>query len=104
MNFDPSIREMTNVAFVAGEVTLFRAVVARAFRDALNRRAVNNQVADKEVREARILREEARTWLLSDSMDFQRICLWALLESEAVRDSAQRAIEACDAGDGRAAA
>ncbi len=103
MNFDPSIREMTNVAFVAGEVTLFRAVVARAVRDALNRRAVNNQVADKEAREARILREEARTWLLSDSMDFQRICQLALLEPEAVRDSAQRAIEACDAGDGAAA-
>ncbi len=104
MNFDPSIREMTNIAFAAGEVTLFRAVVTRAFRDALNRFAVDNQVADKEAREARILREEARTWLLSDSIDFQRVCQWALLEPEAVRDSAQRAIEACDAGDGRAAA
>lgn len=104
MNFDPSIREMTNVVFVASEVTLFRAVVARAFRDALNRRAVDNQVADSEAREAYKLREEARTWLLSDSIDFQRVCQWALLEPEAVRDSAQRAIEACDAGDGRAAA
>ena len=53
MNFDPSVREMTNVAAVAGEVTLFRAVIARAFHDALNRRAVDNQVADSEAREAR---------------------------------------------------
>ncbi len=104
MNFDPSIREMTNVAAVAGEVTLFRAVIARAFHDAMNRRAVDNRVADSEAREARMLREEARTWLMSDSIDFRRVCQWALLEPEAVRDSAQRAIDSCDAGDGRAAA
>lgn len=87
---------MTNLAAVAGEVTLFRAVIARAFHDALNRRAVDAQVADSEAREARMLREEARTWLLSDSIDFRRVCQWALLEPEAVRDSARRAIEACD--------
>ena len=97
MNFDPSIREMTNVAAVAGEVTLFRAVIARAFHDALNRRAVDSTVADSEAREARMLREEARTWLLSDSIDFRRVCQWALLEPEAVRDSAQRAVDKSDA-------
>lgn len=104
MNFDPSVREMTNVAAVAGEVTLFRAVIARAFHDALNRRAVDNRVADSEAREARMLREEARTWLLTDSIDFRRVCQWALLEPEAVRDSAVRAIDNCDSQDGRAAA
>jgi hypothetical protein len=30
MNLDPNNREMTNIATVAGEVTLFRAVIARA--------------------------------------------------------------------------
>ena len=55
MHFDPSIREMTNVAAVAGEVTLFRAVIARAFHDALNRRAVDSRIADSEAREARML-------------------------------------------------
>lgn len=103
MHFDPSIREMTNVAAVAGEVTLFRAVIARAFHDALNRRGVDGQIADSEAREARILREEARAWLLSDSIDFRRVCNWALLEPEAVRDSARRAIESCDAGSPRVA-
>jgi hypothetical protein len=89
---------MTNVAAVAGEVTLFRAVIARAFHDALNRRGIDGRVADSEAREARVLREEARMWLLSDSIDFRRVCQWALLEPEAVRDSARRAIESCDAG------
>ena len=44
-----------------------------------------------------MLREEARTWLLSDSIDFRRVCQWALLEPEAVRDSAWRAVDKCDA-------
>ena len=63
--------------------------------DELNRRAVDSKVADSEAREARMLREEARTWLLSDSIDFRRVCQWALLEPEAVRDSARRAVEKC---------
>ena len=104
MSFDPSNREMTNISTVAGEVTLFRAVIARAFHDALNRRGINCDTADVEAREARVLREEAREWLLDDSIDFRRICQWALLEPEAVRDSAVRAIESCDAGTTRFAA
>ena len=104
MSFDPSSREMTNISAVAGEVTLFRAVIARAFHDPLNRRGINNDSVDVEAREARVLREEAREWLLTDSLDFRRICQWALLEPEAVRDSAVRAIEACDAGTTRVAA
>jgi len=101
MNFDPSVREMTNVAAVAGEVTLFRAVIARAFHDALNYRGLTGDAANSEAREARILREEARDWLLADNVDFRRVCQWALLEPEAVRDSAKRAVNNCDAGDGR---
>ncbi len=89
MQFDPSVREMTNMAAIAGEVTLFRAVIARAFHDALNRRGEDSKAADSEAREARLLREEAREWLLSDSVDFRRVCQWALLEPEAVRDSAR---------------
>ena len=58
---------------------------------------VDNKVADSEAREARMLREEARTWLLSDSIDFRRVCQWALLEPEAVRDSARSAVDKCDA-------
>ena len=106
MQFDPSVREMTNMAAIAGEVTLFRAVIARAFHDALNRRGVDGKAADSEAREARMLREEAREWLLSDSVDFRRVCNWALLEPEAVRDSARRALSAFDedGGDGRVAA
>ena len=104
MNFDPSNREMTNISAVAGEVTLFRAVIARAFHDALNRRGINGDNGDSEAREARVLREEAREWLLTDGVDFRRICQWALLEPEAVRDSAVRAIDSCDAGAGRVAA
>ena len=104
MSFDPSNREMTNISTVAGEVTLFRAVIALAFHDALNRRGINGDTAAVEAREARVLREEAREWLLDDSIDFRRICQWALLEPEAVRDSAVRAIESCDAGTTRFAA
>ena len=96
MSFDPVNREMTNFATVAGEVTLFRAVIARAFHDALNRRGINGEAGDSEAREARVLREEAREWLLTDGLDFRRICQWALLEPEAVRDSAVRAIDSCD--------
>jgi hypothetical protein len=88
---------MTNLAAVAGEVTLFRAVIARAFHDALNRRGLSGETGDSEAREARMLREEARDWLLADSVDFRRICLWALLDAEAVSDSARRAVENCDA-------
>jgi hypothetical protein len=104
MNLDPNNREMTNIATVAGEVTLFRAVIARAFHDALNRRGINGETGDSEAREARVLREEAREWLLTNSVDFRRICQWGLLEPEAVRDSAVRAIESCDAGASRVAA
>lgn len=100
MSFDPRFREMTNVAAVAGEVTLFRAVIARAFHDALNRRGINPEKGDTDAREARMHREEAREWLLSDSPDFRRVCQWALLEPEAVRDSARRAIDAVDREDG----
>ena len=110
MQFNPSVREMTNMAAIAGEVTLFRAVIARAFHDALNRRGEDGKAADSEAREARMLREEAREWLLSDSVDFRRVCQWALLEPEAVRDSARRSLNAFEVGgnvggnDGRAAA
>ncbi len=106
MQFDPSVREMTNMAAIAGEVTLFRAVIARAFHDALNRRGEDGRAADSEAREARLLREEAREWLLSDSVDFRRVCQWALLEPEAVRDSARRSLNVFDdgAGAGRNAA
>ena len=104
MNFDPSVREMTNLSAIAGEVTLFRAVIARAFHDALNRRAMDGKAEDSDAREARMLREEAREWLLTDSADFRRVCQWALLEPEAVRDSAERAITNCDAGAGQVAA
>lgn len=90
---------MTNVAAVAGEVTLFRAVIARAFHDALNRRGANAEKGDTDAREARMYREEARDWLLTDSPDFRRVCQWALLEPEAVRDSARRAIGALDEED-----
>jgi len=38
---------------------------------------------------------------LSDNVDFRRVCQWALLEPEAVRDSARRAVNNCDASDGR---
>ena len=100
MSFDPRFREMTNVAAVAGEVTLFRAVIARAFHDALNRRGTNAAKGDTDAREARMHREEARDWLLTDSPDFRRICQWALLEPEAVRDSARRAIGSIDQEDG----
>jgi hypothetical protein len=104
MNFDPSVREMSNLSGIAGEVTLFRAVIARAFHDALNRRAIDGKAVDSDAREARMLREEARDWLLTDSPDFRRVCEWALLEPEAVRDSAERAIANCDADVGQAAA
>lgn len=96
MTFDPIVGETTSIAAVAGEVTLFRAVIARAFRDALNRSAVGGQVADSEARKAGRLREEARAWLLFDSDDFTRVCQLALLEPEAVRDSARRALVSCD--------
>ena len=104
MNFDPSVREMSNLSGIAGEGTLFRAVIARAFHDALNRRAIDGKAVDSDAREARMLREEARDWLLADSPDFRRVCEWALLEPEAVRDSAERAIASCDAEVGQAAA
>jgi hypothetical protein len=42
--------------------------------------------------------------LLTNSVDFRRICQWGLLEPEAVRDSAVRAIDSCDAGASRVAA
>ena len=35
-------------------------------------------------------------WLLSDGPDFRHVCYWALLEPEAVRDAARRAIESAD--------
>lgn len=104
MTFDPIVGETCSVAAVAGEVTLFRAVIVRAFRDALNRSAVDGRIAESEARKAATLREEARTWLLSDSDDFMRVCRLALLEPEAVRDSARRAIASCDADEMRVAA
>lgn len=88
---------MTNIAAVSGEVSLFRAVIARAFNDALNGRGARtsgpHQKEDAESREARLQREEARLWLMSDGPDFRHVCYWALLEPEAVRDAARRAIE-----------
>jgi len=109
MSFDPRFREMTNVAAVSGEVSLFRAVIARAFNDALNGRGLRNggpdgvcEKEDAESREARLQREEARMWLLSDGPDFRHVCYWALLEPEAVRDAARRAIERADVSAGAA--
>jgi len=65
---------------------------------------MDGKAVDSDAREARMLREEAREWLLTDSPDFRRVCEWALLEPEAVRDSAERAISNCDAEVGKAAA
>lgn len=107
MSFDPNFREMTNVAAVSGEVSLFRAVIARAINDALNDRGLRGREGaaghkeDAESREARLHREEAREWLLSDGPDFRRVCHWALLDPEAVRDAARRAIEAAAMEDDR---
>jgi hypothetical protein len=111
MSFDPNFREMTNIAAVSGEVSLFRAVIARAMNDALNGRGIRARQGaggvdrvdkeDAESREARLHREEARMWLLSDGPDFRRICHWALLEPEAVRDAARRAIGATAVDDNR---
>jgi len=109
MSFDPRFREMTNIAAVSGEVSLFRAVIARALNDALNGRGARNgapggahQKEDAESREARLQREEARLWLMSDGPDFRHVCYWALLEPEAVRDAARRAIEAADGAEANA--
>ncbi|MPY70785.1 MAG: hypothetical protein GEU92_11930 [Alphaproteobacteria bacterium] len=97
--FDPRFREMSNIAAISGEVTLFRAVIARAMNDAV---AGLSHLGDPEAiarrnspesRETRMHREEARDWLLSDSVDFRRICNWALLDPDAVRDAARRNID-----------
>jgi hypothetical protein len=102
--FDPKFREMSNIAAISGEVTLFRAVIARAMNDAVaglahlaDPEAAARRGNSPESRETRLHREEARDWLLSDSVDFRRVCNWALLDPEAVRDAARRNIEASDA-------
>jgi hypothetical protein len=98
--FDPRFREMSNIAAISGEVTLFRAVIARAMNDAvagLSHNGESESAARRnspESRETRMHREEARDWLLSDSVDFRRICNWALLDPDAVRDAALRNISA----------
>jgi uncharacterized membrane protein len=101
--FDPRFREMSNIAAISGEVTLFRAVIARAMNDAVAglSHAGDPEAAARrnspESRETRMHREEARDWLLSDSVDFRRVCNWALLDPDAVRDAARRNIDTATA-------
>lgn len=63
------------------ELALWRAVVAQALSDAC---APTNWGTSK------LERDNARGWLLNDSRDFRRVCEFASLDPDAVRESAER--------------
>ncbi len=87
-------QELSGIHTVAGEVTLYRAVIARAFRDALYESELSGKTIRKQSSESRRLQDDAREWLLTDDDDFVEICQLALLEPDAVRTAARKALRA----------
>lgn len=63
------------------EVHLWRAVIGQAFDDATSR-SLNPEVQRE--------RPRARAWLLRGGDDFNDICHMAMLDPDAVRDSADK--------------
>lgn len=84
----------------SGEVTLWRAVINLAMRDAtMNywpKPRSGHPVRAFGSNEKAINLHRARQWLLSNSRDFQRVCECALLDPEAVHLTARRAISVVD--------
>ena len=74
---------MSNLSGIAGRSYSFRAVIAQAFHDALNRRAIDGKAVDSDERSKDAERKPV-DWLLTDSPDFRRVCEWALLEPKQV--------------------
>jgi hypothetical protein len=65
----------------SAELHMWRSVVVQAFNDA---------TSSSNGKEERRERASARLWLLSDSRDFRFVCSMALLDSDAVKESASR--------------
>jgi hypothetical protein len=83
------------------EVALWRSVIAQAFTDACMiirpRRVEGELLTDPTTKQKMVAatasnvsdRDDAREWLLTNSEDFRDVCAMALLDSDAVMESAQ---------------
>ncbi len=79
---------MNGMAFVRGEVSMWRAVIHVALLDAVGL----GPSAPSET-ERRRVRDEARDWFRRAGRDFRIVCDLALLEPELVQEHALRLIE-----------
>lgn len=79
---------MNGMAFVRGEVAMWRAVIHVALLD-----AIGVGPSAPSATERRRLRDEARSWFQRAGRDFRTVCDLALLDPEVVREHALRLIE-----------
>ena len=69
------------------EAALWRAVIAQSIADATG---IVRGKKPSAYKSAVRIRDEARNWLLNGSKDFKEVCHFALLDPNAVRESAER--------------